>query len=215
MLFRMGILVSALEDGRIDPKSFPGIQEGERVFYMFRSHWLREVVGAVKIAMLAGACMAVAALLSEKYLFLGEEHLLRVYIGIAILGVLVMLWYRFVCEHSRSYVTDRRFVRFEGAFLPWQARRVLFWKDATKTRSSASWFFLRMFKVGTLEVIPSFGGETQNIVIPYTYYYDDIASYIDKIIFTFNNKKDEIASIRDFVEKPRGKRYPAETAMRR
>lgn len=211
----MGILVSAVADGRIDPKSFPGIQEGERVFYMFRSHWLREVVAAIKVALSVAATIALVTFGSHRYLSLSDEQLVKVCIGIAIIGLLIMLWHRFLCEHSRSYITDRRFVRFEGAFLPWQARRVLFWKDATKTRSLTPWFLLRVFKVGTLEVIPNFGAETQNIVVPYTFYYEDIASYIDKIIYTFNNKKDEISSIRDFVEKPRGKRYPAESPARR
>ncbi|NMC63721.1 MAG: hypothetical protein GYA55_11215, partial [SAR324 cluster bacterium] len=47
----------------------------------------------------------------------------------------------------------------------------------------------------------------EEITIPYVYYFGDLASYIDKIIYLEKAKPEEIATLRPFVPKPRGERY--------
>lgn len=189
--------------------SFPGQQEGERILYLIRPSWTREFVGYLKVALVACAAGAVLWYLSEReFIQLTEELRMKCWVAIALIGALTMLWYRQVSEHSRAYITDRRFVRFEGSIPMWQSQRALFWNDVVKTRTFAPNFVLRMLKVGTLELIPNFAVEGQNIAVPHAYMYGDLGNYLDKVVFTFRTRPQEMDSLREFVPKPKGQRYP-------
>ncbi len=189
-------------------ESFPGQQEGERILYMIRPHWAREVAGYIKTALLAGAAIALVWYLrSVEVLRLDEGALVQTVVLIALLGAMFALYVRQLCEQSRAYVTDRRVVRFEGAVPVWQSQRGLFWTDVVKTRTFAPNMVLRILKVGSLEIIPNFAAEGQNVLIPYAYMYGDLGSYIEKLIFTFRSRPTEMGAMREFVPKPKGKRY--------
>jgi CDP-diglyceride synthetase len=167
------------------------------------------VVGYLKVLVV---CFVVATglwYLSERgFIQLTEELRMQCWVGIALLGALVMLWYRQTSEHSRAYITDRRFVRFEGSIPMWQSQRALFWNDVVKTRTFAPNFVLRMLKIGTLELIPNFAVEGQNIEVLHAYMYGDLGNYLDKVVFTFRTRPQEMDSLREFVPKPKGERYP-------
>jgi len=188
--------------------SFPGQQEDERILYLVRPSWTREVIGYLKVIVVASVVAAgLWYLLQRGFLVLTEEREMQAWIGIGLLGTLVMLWYRQISEHSRAYITDRRFVRFEGAIPDWQSQRALFWSDVVKTRTFAPNFLLRMLKIGTLELIPNFAVEGQNIAVHHAYMYGDLGNYLDKVVFTFRTKPQEIVALRGFVPKPKGQRY--------
>ncbi|MEK7129874.1 MAG: hypothetical protein AAB803_02530, partial [Patescibacteria group bacterium] len=59
--------------------------------------------------------------------------------------------------------------------------------------------------IGIVEVEPVMG-DKENVRVTDVGYFDDLANYIDKILFTFKNKPAEISTINPFVPKPRGHR---------
>ena len=63
----------------------------------------------------------------------------------------------------------------------------------------------RLMKVGILQIEPV-AAEQESITIPDVYYHEDLANYIDKILFTFKNKPQDMHGIRPFVPQPKGKR---------
>ena len=65
--------------------------------------------------------------------------------------------------------------------------------------------FFRQFKIGTIDVEPQLS-EHEDVRISDVYYYEDLSNYMDKIIFAFKNKPEEVSSIKAFVPMPKGKR---------
>ena len=189
-------------------QSFPGQQEGERILYMIRPHWSREVAFAMKALLVAVvSCVALGYLTHAEFIRLSDDALIRAYVAVVLLSGVAMLWMRQFCEQSRAYITDRRFVRFEGAVPQWQSQRSLFWSDVVKTRTLAPSFLLKMLNVGSVEVLPNFAVEGQNILVTHAYMFGDLGAYLDKVVFTFRNSPGEMTNIRAFVPKPKGQRY--------
>ena len=62
-----------------------------------------------------------------------------------------------------------------------------------------------MRKIGILEVEPIMG-DKENVIVRDVFYFEDLANYIDKILFTFKNKPAEVDQIAPFIPKPRGER---------
>lgn len=106
---------------------------------------------------------------------------------------------------TRTYLTDRRIVRFEAATPFTTTKRSLFWNEVLKTKAYASNMWLRIFRIGQVVVEPQLS-QSENIIIRDVYLYDDVANYMDKILYLFKNKPEDIASLNHFVPKPRGKR---------
>jgi len=44
----------------------------------------------------------------------------------------------------------------------------------------------------------------EDVRITDVYYFEDLANYIDKILFTFKNTPAEVANLKPFVPKPKG-----------
>jgi hypothetical protein len=84
-------------------------------------------------------------------------------------------------------------------------KRALFWNEALKAKAYASNIFFRSFKIGTIDVEPQLA-EHEDVRVTDVYYFEDLANYIDKILFTFKNKPEDIASIKPFVPKVKGQR---------
>ena len=97
-------------------------------------------------------------------------------------------------------------MRFEAVFPFLEKKRALFWGEVTKAKGSAN-FFQRLINIGTLEVVPFFLEDIGSIDLPYTYYFEDLASYIEKLVYYFKTKPEALANVRPFVAKPKGQRY--------
>ena len=127
---------------------------------------------------------------------------------VALICVVWIWWNGRSCKVARAYVTDRRIVRFDAVFPFMEKKRGLFWGEVTKTKGESN-PALRAFNIGTVHILP-FAAEHADIRIPYTWYFEDLSSYIDKLLHTYKTKPQEMAAIRPFVAKPKGKRYVQE-----
>lgn len=183
---------------------FEGQQSGERVLYLIRPHWLMLVVHV-------GRVLCVVAPL-QLFWYWPEnpvrQQLPQYYPWLV--TTVACLWIAWVYKYwsrFRAYLTDRRLVRFEAVFPVTEKRRAILWSAVVKTRGIAPNFLWRLINIGTLEVSPHETEKGGSVAFPYVTYFEDLASYIEKIVFTVRSAPQEPLSIRAFVAKPKGKRY--------
>ena len=186
-------------------QNFSGQQEGERILFSFAPHVVRFYFHFGVILTLGIILSFGSVLLARHYPEL--EASLR-FFRLILLAVLILggtWWARMLAQRTRTYLTDRRIIRVEPAF-PWfEKRRSLFWNEVTKAKAYAPTIMHRFLNVGTVSVMP-FAANYEDIRVPATYYFDDIANYIDKIVFLHKNRPEELPDLRPFVLKPKGKR---------
>lgn len=194
----------------MDNEQFPGQQDGERVLYVVTPHALRKYLGIFRVLMLVAAAVYLWDLASIRFEDrIAPENVSWGYAAIAVLGLGFVWWTHRSYNVARAYITDRRVIRFEAVFPNLEKRRALFWSEVTKAKGTAKNFLWRMINVGTVEVMP-FVSEVENIELPYSYYFEDIASFIDKLVFLRKSKSEDLDKVRPFVPRPKGKRYPLE-----
>jgi len=185
---------------------FPGQQEGERVLYIIRPHGLRRLVYNLKMLALGVGAFYIWKLGYPHLRNIPETLVYRIYGLIILVSLFGLWWVNRVCNVARAYITDRRLVRFEAAFPALEKRRALLWTEVTKTSAFCKNAFLRMMKVGTLRVVP-FVHQLDDVEILYTYYVEDLVSYIDKIVYLVKSQSPDLRNLRPFVPKAKGKRY--------
>lgn len=185
--------------------SFDGQQQGERVLYEIRPHPMSQKLAVIKLVGIIIIFYWFILLIST--VALPGVGFLK--IGGFILSLLILItglwWILESHKKSRTYITDRRIIRFEQATPFVRAKRELFWNETLKAKGFSRGMFNRMFGIGTVEVEPHLS-TSENVIITNIGWYEDIANYIDKILFTFKNKPEEIAAIKPFVPLPRGRR---------
>ncbi len=183
--------------------TFDGQQEGERVLYEITPH--RVVEG-----FLIGRIVLTATLFFGIILIIGSQtdsmHV-SLFGAVFVLAALFLAfwWTKTRSKYSRAYITDRRFVRFEKVTPFALSKRALFWNEVLKAKAFEPNLLLKSYNVGTLIVEPQVQTE-ENIVIPHVEYAEDLANYIDKLLYLFKNDLTSIASVKPFVPKPRGHR---------
>ena len=185
---------------------FPGQQEGERVLYTIFPHALRLWVGWARIGVAAALAWVLWGYAAPHLKQIEEDQYQYGYIGIALVALFGFWWIWHQSKVARAYLTDRRIVRFEAAFPVLEKRRALLWTEVTKTSAYCKNTFLRALKVGTLRVVP-FVHQLDDVEIIYTYYVEDLVSYIDKIVYLVKSQSPDLAKLRPFVAKAKGKRY--------
>ncbi len=184
---------------------FDGQQEGERILYEIRPYWLAKHLAISKIILLSLGLFLVVFLTGG--VVPAFASLLR-FSGLVTSMILVAVsvwWNGKVYDKSKTYITDRRIMRFEMVSPFFQSKRSLFWSEALKAKGYAPNFFYRIHRIGTLEVAPHMS-EHEDVIVTDVAYFEDIANYIDKILFTFKNKPEEISLLKPFIAKPRGQR---------
>lgn len=198
------------DDSISEPKDllaeFHGQQEGERVLYSFSPHpigtWLRLFKPTVYALVLLGIAYFISKFFGAKSASISAA----LYITAAI-GWVAAVWWRFKYQKlARTFITDRRIVRFEPAFPGISRKRALFWTNGFKCKAIPAIVPLRFFKLGTLKITPNLGAD-EDITCEYVSYCDDLANYIDKILFCVKHTPNEMQSLRAFIKKPRGQRY--------
>ncbi len=187
---------------------FEGQQTGERILSTITPHPLSKYLAIAKIVLLSVFFYAILLLIGT--VVPDAAALLRLFGLLASLTLLLVgiWWNSSVYGRDRTYITDRRIIRFDVVSPFYTTKRALFWSEALKAKAYAPNIFYRSLKVGTVEVEPLLGG-TESVTVRDCYYFEDFANYIDKILYTFKNKPEEIGSIMPFILKPKGKRDAA------
>ncbi|MCL4360181.1 hypothetical protein M1555_02905 [Patescibacteria group bacterium] len=184
---------------------FEGQQEGERVLYVIRPHAFAKRLAVGKLILLTVFFFIILWLISDVFTgFAGVVRTVDVVLSLILLAV-GFWWNTTVYGTSKTFITDRRIIRFEVMTPFVTTKRALFWNEALKAKGYASGLLYRMMKIGTLEVEPHLS-DHENVLVHDVYYYEDLANYIDKILYIFKNQPAETAAIRPFVPKPRGQR---------
>ncbi len=185
--------------------AFEGQQTDERILYMVTPHPLSKYIAIGKIVFLSIFFYLVLVMVGS--VVPAASSALKT-IGLLVSALLLIIgvwWNQMVYTRDRAYITDRRIIRFDVVSPFFKTKRELFWNEALKAKAYAPNLLYRMMKVGILEVDPIMG-ERENVVVKDVYYFEDLANYIDKILFTFKNKPAEIETIQPFVPLPRGHR---------
>lgn len=194
--------------------TFVGQQDGERVLYEVKSHPLRHWIKVGRVAVLAVLIVVLFGVMSSVSSWL---MLLGLVTGLGFGGL--GWWGTLVMEaKSKSYITDRRVVRFT-ATTPWTVnQRSLSWDEVVKVKTKTDNVLWRILGAGSViiharsTVTPADGQKSEqrvtgdDIELDYVIYYQDLGNYLDKVLYLFKNNKKELAELRTFVLKPRGKR---------
>ena len=184
---------------------FDGQQEGERVLYVITPHPIAKHLAIARIVFLAVFFFGVLFLFGT--VVPAQAMMLQV-IGfiLSIVLLLVGIWWNLtVYKKSRSYITDRRIIRFDVVSPFLMTKRALFWNEALKTKAYSPNFLFRSLKIGTIDVEPQLA-TGEDVRVTDVYYFEDLGNYIDKILFTFKNTPSEVAVLHPFVPKPKGQR---------
>ncbi len=184
---------------------FDGQQSDEVILYTILPHPISHTLGVIRTVFLAIFFTIVLFLIASILPTL--ESVIRL-VGI-VLGVVICIigvwWTNTVYIKDKTYITDRRIIRFDVASPFFVAKRALFWNEVLKVKAYAPNLIYRAMKIGTLEVEPQLA-ESQSVHVSNVYYFEDLANYIDKILFTFKNKPAEVALLHSFVPKGKGQR---------
>lgn len=190
----------------MDEKSFPGQQMGEKILYFTRTHPIAKYAFVVKTIIFS-------ILLFLAFWFL--EGSLSTLSGLWKLGGVIILfilptfswwWANSTFNNSGVYITDRRIVKFWAVSPFVKTTRALFWDEAVKCKTYREHPLVdRILGIGSITVHAR-SEDKDNVDIDGLSYHEDLANYIDKILFTYKNKPSELVSFHQFVPKPKGQR---------
>lgn len=186
--------------------SFDGQQEGERILYVVTPHLFSKYLAIARLIFLAIFLYLVLWVIGT--IVPSAVFVLQI-TGLVLAVVLLTVgiwWNETVYKKSKTYITDRRIIRFDVVSPFFMTKRALFWNEALKAKAYAPNMLYRMMKVGIIDVEPQ-QAEHEDVRVTDIYYYEDLANYIDKILYTFKNTPGEIANIKPFVAKKKGERY--------
>jgi len=183
--------------------TFDGQQEGERILYEIKPHPLLLAFTTIKIVFTAFLFLVIVIVIGMQIAFP-----LFWIAGICVVGTIasVALWWaRFRFAHTTAYITDRRIVRIDQTTPFTVGKRALFWNEVLKAKAYEPNVFLKSRTIGSLSLEPQAQTE-EEILIHHVAYAQDLANYIDKILFTYKNDPISIQTFKSFIPKPRGQR---------
>lgn len=184
---------------------FDGQQTDERILLTITPHRFAHYVAIAKLFFLCVVFYSILALISYTVPVMQVTIRLGGFILAGITFLAGLWWNTRVYSLSKTYITDRRIIRFDVVSPFFQTKRALFWNEALKAKGFAANLLYRTLDIGVVEVEPHLS-DHENVRVSDVYVYEDVANYIDKIIYTFNNQQSELANIKPFVPKPRGQR---------
>lgn len=186
---------------------FDGQQEGERILYEIRPDRISKYLAITRVVFLALGLFTVLLLTAGVALAIAPILRLGGFVVMAILIGVSVWWNGKVYDNSKTYITDRRIMRFEMVSPFFQAKRSLFWNEALKAKGYAPNILYRNLGIGVVEVAPHMD-QHEDIIITDCAYFEDIANYIDKILYTFKQTPSAITDLKPFIPKPRWQRSP-------
>jgi len=185
---------------------FEGQQTDEKILYTITPHKFALYIAIVKIIFLSVFFYLVLLLIATVV----PQAAMILQIGGFILSAAVLigglLWNKVSQERAKTYITDRRIIRFEQTTPFFLAKRALFWSEGLKAKGYSPNLIYKFLKLGSIIVEPQQATQ-EDVRVTDVYYYEDLANYIDKILYTVKNKPENLNAIQPFVPKPRGKRY--------
>lgn len=199
-----------MEQGNVQASEilFPGQQEGERIYFVITPHWIRRVFDFLTAFTLSLSVFFLTYRFSESLTFIGEP--VYVLTGGTILSIIIFMsvygWLTLVTNALKGFITDRRFMRLELMF-PWFIlKRSLFWNEVGKVKGYERNVIFRLLNIGKIGLTP-IAVQGAALDMRHVHYFEDLANYIDKILYLYKNKPHELIDLRPFVAKPAGKRY--------
>lgn len=184
---------------------FDGQQTDERILAIITPHSVAKQITLAKVSFLALFLFLVAGMISSAVPTIGNAILLGGFL-LSVLALVTGIWWTTVTYGAaKTYLTDRRIIRFEAISPFFVTKRALFWNEALKAKGYVPNILYKFLRMGHVQVEPHLA-EHEDVFVPNVAYYEDLANYIDKILFTFKNKPDEIQSLKPFIPKPRGQR---------
>jgi|GEM_PF-737434 len=196
-----------------NPKiEFPGQQTGERVLYRAKMSSKMKILSMVVVVIVALFFLVmfqiVWSILTPTLLEMNASPiflLLANFLGIA-LAIFVLWWINRVYDQTELFITDRRVLKFLP-LVPYRTSvRTLFWEEVIKVKTFYKNTLLeKMLGIGSFEVHGR-NHETDNIEMDYLIYHEDLGNYVDKILYIYKNKPEELTTFKKFVPKPVGKR---------
>ena len=184
---------------------FDGQQSGERILSVLKPNHLPI---ATKTILLAVALLFFYVILLSIKQFIPDfpNSILSLitFIFLFILAISVT-WSTMVYKKGLTYLTDRRIIRFEPISPFFISKRALFWTEALKAKAFQTNMIWRMMKIGAIEV-ESHAHPGESVKVTDLYLYEDIANYIDKIIFIIKSNPGDMKLLKPFVPKPKGQR---------
>lgn len=192
-------------EGIMTITSFDGQQSGERILYIITPHVVAKYIAITKIVIIS---------LFFYLVIMGIGRLMPAYasvtqtlgIGLSIVLVVGSIWWnQKVFKESKTFITDRRIHRVETASPFFRTKRTLFWNEALKAKAFAPNLLYRLLNIGTVQVEPHLS-DGENVIVRDVYYFEDLANYIDKILYIVKNNPNELAGVQTFVPRPRGER---------
>lgn len=184
---------------------FDGQQTDERILYVASAHPFAKYIAIAKLILLVIFFLLMLFLLRAYVPMVGD---MLVTVGTLLaLGLLAagIWWNVAVFQKTKTYITDRRIIRFDVVSPFFVTKRALFWSEALKAKGFAPNLIYRSLNIGTIDVLPVMN-EHEDVRVADVYYFEDLANYIDKILFTFKTKPTDVTAIKPFVPKPRGHR---------
>jgi hypothetical protein len=177
---------------------FFGIHDDERVLH---------VITIPRLLMGAYWCGLIGAVAALSFLFreIAQEQPLELRGDIRRIGQVVLalcsgiggVWGWRLQSCSRTYITDRRVVRFRPLFPFFESRRVLFWTEAAKTKAWSANLLLRIFGIGTIRVVP-LASEEHDLRITSALQYEEIANFVDHLIYVTKRQPKRVPYLAPF-----------------
>lgn len=189
----------------MDQEVFDGQQSDERILYMVRPHPFAKTVTIFSTLLLA-LFFAIVVVMISMAIPVGSLPILSIGIVLCLLFAIIGVSYTNASyTHDRTFITDRRIVRFETMSPFFHTKRALFWNEALKAKAYAPNMLYRSMNIGHLQVEPVMG-EGESVRVTNVHYYEDLANYIDKILYIVKNNPSSLSTLKVFVPKPKGKR---------
>lgn len=184
---------------------FDGQQEGERILHELHQHPIAKYF-AITRGVLLSFSLVLVLLIIASVVPAARGALTTISIMLGLILMFASVWWNTKVYHlSRTYITDRRIMRFDVVSPFYQTKRSLFWNEALKAKGYAPNLLWRMLGIGTVEVSPHMD-QHENVIIPSVAYFEDLANYIDKILFTYKQTPSALPDFKPFIAKPRWKR---------
>lgn len=199
-------------------RDFYGRQEGEVILYVVHPHPLATTFGLLKVYLIA---VIVSVILVTLGAALGGLMALLIPLGLLFFVLTIVVGTKVVINwqvREVAYITDRRIVRFEPTTLFATNSRTLAWDEIVKIKTYPPNFFWKQMAIGTVAIhgrtsirtvedIERGTSTVDDIEIQNVYLYRDLGNYLDKILFTFKQRPDDMSRIRPFIPRPKGQRY--------
>ena len=185
--------------------------------YVIRSHKIALIENLIKVYLAALVVLTVFVLIGYQTRGKGNPLTIAGFLLAAAVAFVGSLIAKISYTKNKTYVTDRRIIRFEPTTLFATNTRSLAWDEVVKVKNYPPNFLLKQLAIGNIVIharttVRPIGEDrpdsvtVDDIEMKDVYYYRDLGNYLDKILFTYKRKPKDIDLIKPFIAKPKGQR---------